>query len=220
VSNCHKWLYVPRGCAMFHVPKRNQPLILSTFPTSHGYAPIMRPGKPPINNPLPPSTKPRFIEMFEFVGTADYSPYLCIPAALEFRREICGGEDAIMTYSHDIVMQGAQRIAEILGTEIMDNDAHTMTRQCCMINVRLPIQAGVDVIGEQQLKRVNAFIGETLIRDYHSFVATVFHNGIWLARLSGQIYLEMEDFEFAGRALLDVCDGIKRDEGGVWKVRN
>ncbi|RFU35946.1 hypothetical protein B7463_g410, partial [Scytalidium lignicola] len=215
VSNCHKWLYVPRGCAILYVPTRNQALIRSSFPTSHGFAPVLRPGKTPIANPLPPSGKPPFIEMFEFVGTMDYSPYFSIPAALKFRTEVCGGEKRIMEYCTTIVYDGAQRVANILGTEVLDNEQRTVTGQNCMVNIRLPLKLGED-IGDDHKGMVVAHISKELVTTYRTFIATVFHNGNWWARLCGQVYLEIEDFEYGGRCLLVVCDNIKKDT--MWRT--
>lgn len=40
----------------------------------------------------PGNGKSAFESLFEFVATSDDTPYLCIPAALHFRAEVCGGE--------------------------------------------------------------------------------------------------------------------------------
>lgn len=201
---------MPRGCALLHVPTRNQHLMRSSLPTSHGFTPVLRPGKVAIANPLPPSDKGPFVEMFEFVGTMDYSSYLCIPAALAFRADVCGGEQKIMEYSSALAYRGAQRVAQILGTEALDNEERTMTSQSCMVNVRLPLKLGEDV-GEVRRGAVVAHISQELVDEYQGFIATVFHNGSWWARVCGQIYLEIEDFEHGGRCLLEVCEKIKKD---------
>lgn len=94
LTSRNRWLYVPRGCAVLYVPRRNQHLMRSSLPTSHWYEPVPRPGKQPTPNPLPPSTKSNFVQQFEFVGTVDNASLLCIPAAIKFRKDICGGEEA------------------------------------------------------------------------------------------------------------------------------
>lgn len=217
VSNCHKyatntfpyyvyeykadsllrWLYVPRGCAVLHVPKRNQAHIRTSFPTSHGFTPVIHPGSIPIPNPLPNSGKPPFIEMFDYVGTVDYSPYFCIPAALKFRAEVCGGEKNIMDYCTTVAWQGARIVANILGTEVLDNEQGSLTNQTCMVNVRLPLTLGKD-IGEQHKGMVVSHISKELVDSHRTFIATVFHYDAWWARLCGQIYLALEDFQRGG----------------------
>ena len=157
-----RWLYTPRGCAVLHVPKRNQHLIRTTYPTSHGYVP--GPSAPPsIRNPLPPNNdKSEFVNLFQFVATADNTPYYCVPAALNFRQNLCqGGEEGIYNYIRDLAQRGADLLALLLGTEVMDDldegrGLRTMgslegsvgsgrvgwqggLRDCAMANVLLPI---------------------------------------------------------------------------------
>ncbi|KAF3065926.1 hypothetical protein GL218_09229 [Daldinia childiae] len=89
VSNCHKWLYVPRSCAVLYVPFRNQSLIASTVPTSHGY--ISKSGDR--FNPLPKSHPSPFVNNFQFMGTLDTSAYLCVKDAIVWREQTFGSED-------------------------------------------------------------------------------------------------------------------------------
>ncbi|KAG0650477.1 PLP-dependent C-S lyase [Hyphodiscus hymeniophilus] len=210
VSNCHKWLYTPRACAIFYIPFRNQHLIRTTIPTSHGYEPI---------SPTPPETpdgKTPFVHMFEFVATIDYSPYLCIPAALSFRRRICGGEEAIRTYCFDIARAGGQRTAEILGTEVMGAkfEGSRMT-ECAFANVKLPVRfESADEKGFQAKdgERIGMWINRRAVQDFDTYLQIKYQpDGLWV-RLSGQIYLEMSDFEWVACRLKELCERVEKGE--------
>lgn len=222
VSNCHKWLHVPRGCAIFHVPVRNQSLMRSTLPTSHGFEP--RDSK--IASPLPKSafvdgSKSAYTSNFEFVGTIDNAPYLCIPEAIKWRESI-GGEEKIRQYCWTLAKEGAEHIASVLGTEILDNDTQTLTK-CCLSNVRLPISVvkAQEVATKSGLNQdevgmlVRDWLSRTLIDDYGTFIQTLFYGGSWWSRLSGQVYLEMADFEWAAETLKAICE---RADRGEWAV--
>ncbi|CAI6334071.1 unnamed protein product [Periconia digitata] len=216
-SNCHKWFHVPRGCAILHVPNRNQHLIRSTLPTSHGFIPLT--GN--IASPLPPSDEPRsaFENNFQFVGTIDNSPYLCIPEAIRWRERL-GGEKAIRQYCHTLAQHGSRRIAQILGTKIMDNSSGSLT-QCTMVNVLLPIDLGA--IKASAVKagiepgtvglEVRNWLAQTMVKEHATFIQTLFAEGQWWARLSGQVYLDMDDFEWAGKVLEQVSE---RANKGDW----
>lgn len=221
-SNCHKWLYTPRGSAVLYVPQRNQHLIRSSLPTSHAFEPRPRPGAVRAPNPLPPSDKSNFVQQFEFVGTVDNASLLCIPAALDFRRTVCGGEAAIMSYCWELARKGGLAAAEVLGTEVMDNDDSTLTRQCSMVMVRLPTQirnaeAGTEGVAPEQAAGVQAWICETLVKQHNTFVAVVWYKGKLWARFSAQIYLEESDFVWGAKVLKGMCETIMA--GGVLSVR-
>ncbi|KAF2025646.1 PLP-dependent transferase [Setomelanomma holmii] len=224
VSNCHKWLLVPRGCAVFYVPVRNQVLMRSTLPTSHGFAPKGT----TIASPLPKSafvdeSKTAYVSNFEFVGTIDNAPYLCIPEGLKFREGL-GGEEVIRKYCWTLAQQGAKLVGKELGTEVLENSTNTLGR-CCLSNVRLPIsvataqayaaKAGVEEAGVGGV--VRDWLSKTLIDDYGTFIQSLFYNGAWWARLSGQVYLEMADFEWAAETLKKVCTRV---EAGEWTGKN
>ena len=214
VSNCHKWLLVPRGCAVFYVPLRNQPIMRSTLPTSHGFQPRPRPGIEYVN-PLPASNKSAYVTNFEFVGTVDPAPYLCVPAALKWRREVCGGEERIREYCVWLNKKASERVAEILGTEYMECEEGTL-RECNMSNVRLPLD--VEEIGKMCVRRGERFNGDQL-RDWMTlkcmlghgvFMQFVYYNNAWWLRLCSQIYLDLSDFEWAARVLKRVCEDVRK----------
>lgn len=218
VSNCHKWLHVPRGCALFYVPERNQHLIRSTLPTSHGFVPEPNEGGAAINNPLPPSGKSEFVTNFEFVGTQDDAPILCVPAALEWRSKLSWngktGEDAAFGYIHHLAKKSGTIVSDILGTEILENESGTLGN-CCFSNVRLPLSAS-QLAGSDTGKRmeIGQWIAKVLIEEYDTFIAIIFFGDAWWVRLSAQVYLTEEDFVWAGNTLKEVCGRV---DNGEWK---
>ncbi|KAI0397751.1 PLP-dependent transferase [Xylariaceae sp. FL0594] len=203
VSNCHKWLFVPRSCAVFYVPLRNQHLIKATLPPSHGYVP--KTGSR--FNPLPPSPKPAFISNFEFVGTVDNSAFVCVKEAIEWRRRVLGGEEAIMQYTQSLAREGGKRVAGILGTEVLDNESGTLTK-CAMTNVALPIDPGVASVETQDRML------RTMVNEFKTFIPLIIHGGKVWARLSAQVYLGLEDFDWAGHMLLELCRRVRCMEKG------
>ncbi|KAI1432901.1 pyridoxal phosphate-dependent transferase [Xylaria sp. CBS 124048] len=201
VSNCHKWLFVPRSCAVFYVPLRNQHLIVTTLPTSLGYT--SKSGSR--FNPLPPSAKSAFINNFQFVGTLDTSPLVCVKQAIEWRERVLGGESRIREYNQTLAREGGQVVARILGTEALDNKARSMSR-CAMTNVALPID--VSLLSAATLD----WMMRTMVKEYKTFIAMITHADRLWARLSAQVYLDLDDFEWAGRILLELCERVKKGE--------
>ncbi|KAL9002441.1 MAG: hypothetical protein Q9188_004629 [Gyalolechia gomerana] len=213
VSNCHKWLYVPRGCAIFYVPQRNHHLIRTSIPTSHGFEPFPAESQEVLFNPLPAGNRSYFIGLFQFVGTSDVGPYLCIEEALRFRQEVCGGDRQIMDYCENLSYEGGRKVAETLGTEVMENSTKTLTK-CCMTNVKLPVRIGE---GQGEVKETDAFavvawLAQKLNEEYNMFAPPFYHEGhIWV-RFSSQIYLEMDDFAGGAQAYKELCERVGRGE--------
>ncbi|KAH7128663.1 pyridoxal phosphate-dependent transferase [Dendryphion nanum] len=218
VSNCHKWLLTPRGSAVFHVPLRNQHLLRSTLPTSHGFIPVPKPGRK-IATPLPVvGVKSPWVTAFEFVGTIDSAPYLCVPTALAYRERL-GGESRIQSYCHALARAAAHRTASLFGTAVLDNSTQSHTN-CCLSNVRLPLDpaaitafaATQNIEAEEVGLEVRNWISKTLVEEYATFMAVLWYKGDWWVRWSAQVYLELGDFEEAAGRLAVVCGRVGKGE--------
>lgn len=206
VSNCHKWIFTPRSCAILYVPKRHQAMMRSTLPTSHGFVPRVSPSETT-------EDETSFVSNFEFVGTADNLAFLTVAKAIRWRETICGGEKQIRDYCIGLARKGGQRVAEILGTSILDNDAHTLT-ECFMVNVLLPLDQPTSGAGSLVMNgdfagaTVTDWMQKTMIKEFKTFMPVFPFQGSWWVRLSGQIYLEESDFEWAGWTLKELCERL------------
>ena len=204
-----RWLYVPRPCAVFHVPKRNQHIIRSSLPTSHGFMPLPTNGKE-IFSPLPMQGKSPFVHLFDFVATQDLSSYLCIEEALRFRREVCGGEEKIMNYCRQISNEAGKQAAEILGSEVMEK-AESSFNVCAFSNIKLPLKMGngKGEVPEPDAVKVLKWVSKQLIDTYDTYATLYYHGKSFWVRFSGQIYLELEDFSRGAWALNALCERVR-----------
>ncbi|KAJ6126924.1 hypothetical protein N7523_002536 [Penicillium sp. IBT 18751x] len=228
VSNCHKWLYTPRSCAVLYVPKRNQHFMRTTLPTSWGFIPSPSSTdtrQSVLADPNAVKKSTLFEDLFEFVATSDDSAYICIPTALQFRKEVCGGEEAVMSYCINLAIEAADIVANILGTEVLQEPdlkpgETSNMRQCAMATVRLPIAVSDEpvsgaavTISPNEAPGVFSWIQTTLMKEHDTFVP-VFQHGSWLwTRLSAQTYLDKTDFEWLGGILRDLCEQVVKKEG-------
>ncbi|KAL7415115.1 PLP-dependent transferase [Mrakia frigida] len=191
-GNAHKWLMSHRGGTLFFVPKRNQHLILSSFPTSAFYYSK--------NYPKYARTKEwTFVEQFDWTGTIDFSPFLSISPAMDFR-DWLGGEQAITIYCHDLALKGGARMAELLGTGIMDNKKGELTAN--MVNVYFPDNFPHV---ESQGGIINGLLFE------HNFrVGAGFHDGRWFARCSAQVFCDITDFEHGAKVIQEISNSLQK----------
>ncbi|KAL0945444.1 hypothetical protein HGRIS_000934 [Hohenbuehelia grisea] len=188
VSNCHKWLFAKRGCAVLYVPFRNQHIIKTSIPTSYLYTSPAS-GKPPV-----------FGEQFERNGAIDYVPFLSVSHALEFRAWL-GGEQRINEYCHKVALEGGRRLAEILGTTVLDPDGSLTLN---MVDVELPLSTEIQPSWE-----LVAVLQQKLIQEHKIYAGHHFHNGKWWTRCSTQVYNDLNDFETLGKVWPIVCKEVE-----------
>ena len=97
-GNCHKWLCAPKGAAFLHV-RRDRQHRIRPLTISHGANSTRR-------------DVSRFRLEFDWVGTQDFTPFLCVPEALRFMGSLLpGGWSELMEHNR----QSALRARNILG---------------------------------------------------------------------------------------------------------
>lgn len=148
---------------------------------------------------------------------------MTVSAALDFR-QMLGGEERIMAYKRELAIQGGIAASRILGTSVMDVPGNQLT--AAMVNVRLPIVFPPTSSGEGRdkgrewdpandlmwIRGGHNYFFETQMNEFKLATMVFAHDGkIWV-RFSAEVYLEVSDFEYAARVLLEICRRINAGE--------
>lgn len=147
-GNLHKWVCAPKGCAFLHVRRDLQPKIRPTV-ISHG-----------ANSKR--TDRSRFQLEFDWVGTQDPTPYLCVPAALDFMGALVpGGWPALMELNHRAAVEARAQLLEVVPQPL----------PCppellgAMASVEIPFDPGDRLFQEFNIEvPVIRFAGKTLVR--------------------------------------------------------
>jgi len=103
-GNAHKWLCAPKGAAFLHV-RRDRQSELHPLVISHGY-------------PL------GFRAEFDWTGTVDPTPWLCIPEAIRYLGGLLpGGWPELMARNRSLALQARDTLCGALGVEAPVPDA-------------------------------------------------------------------------------------------------
>lgn len=103
-ANCHKWLCTPKGAGFLYV-RRDLQTRIHPLVTSHG-ATSKR------------DDRSKFFAEFDWTGTMDPTPYLCVPKAIEtLAGMVPGGWAEIRWRNHTLVMAGRRALCDALGIE-------------------------------------------------------------------------------------------------------
>ena len=131
-GNLHKWVCAPKGAAFLHARADR---IEMTMPAviSHGY------------NAEVESPEDRYHELFDWLGTDDFSAWAVVPDALRLVGGLeAGGWDGVMKRNHDLVLHGRRLIAEAVGIPLPAPDEMVGS----MASVVLPDATGPDPGGD------------------------------------------------------------------------
>lgn len=160
-ATAHKWLYAPKGTAFLHARDpgaiRLRPLAVSHYGAE----------------PFPLS--------FDYVGTRDVTPFLTVPAALDFIDGL-GGAAALRDYMHDLSRAAVPVLARLGAEPIAPASMFAALRAW-----HLPQRRAVTPEDAQDL--INGFWDRHRIQ-----VAASAFKGRLLLRLSAQAYVGLEDY--------------------------
>lgn len=191
-SYLHKWLYVPRGCAVLYVdPKYHQQI--QPMPLIHTYVdPFEKLSSERLDGLM--SSK------FALEGAKWFPSLACVSEALRFRRETCGGEDAIREYCFLLAREVADLIESTwLGAKVIENLSKSLLT--AMVSAFIPLTEEQVNIVRSDFFSFNDFVLTHLIDEYKTLAPLCIHNGKVAVRFSCQIYNELSDFEHALKAI-------------------
>jgi len=108
-GNCHKWLCAPKGAGFLWVRRdlqaRIRPLIVSHAANS------------------PRNDRSYFLQSADWTGTLDPTPYLCVPAAIEFLGNLFpGGWPELMATNHRLALAAHDLLTDNLRTKPLTPD--------------------------------------------------------------------------------------------------
>lgn len=104
-GNLHKWCCAPKGAAFLHVRRDRQAGLHPTV-TSHG-----------ANSPR--RDRSRFLLEFDWTGTDDWTPVLCVPVALRLLGSVLpGGWDELRQRNHALALGARRTLAAALSVPL------------------------------------------------------------------------------------------------------
>lgn len=185
-SNCHKWLFGPKGTAFLHVKKEHQKMI-QPLVASHGY-------------------HSGWNAKFIWFGTADYTPFIVISTALEFYQKI-GGEKSVMAHNNKLVEDASSYLIEKWKTNKVFTDtknSHLHQAALCTIRVPdgIPVWGGIASTPAEKA----VYLQECLYNKHCIEIpCMVLANKVWI-RISGQIYNHIHEYEKLADAVLQIVN--------------
>ncbi len=167
-GNLHKWVCTPKGSAFLYVAAawrdRVHPLVIS-----HGYG-------------------SGFEAEFDWIGTADPSPWLCIPAALEFQEGL--GWEQTRAYNYSLAMEGRELLAQALRVRAPIPDDRSLS--VGMAVVPFPGRA---------LPGVPQALNARMFKEHRIEVPfTAYDDRLWI-RISAQRYNHIDQYRRLARVL-------------------
>jgi isopenicillin-N epimerase len=124
-GNCHKWLCAPKGAGFLYARAELRDQVRPNV-ISNGAS-------------MPTARRPRFRNEFDWQGTLDPTPWLCVPEAIRCVGALLpGGWPALIARNHALALEARRTLCAALGTTPPAPDALL----ACMASLPLPAVDG------------------------------------------------------------------------------
>lgn len=189
-SNCHKWLFCPKGVAFLHVRKDLQGLI-KPLVISHG-----------MTSPLQEMS--RFRHEFDWTGTKDLSGFCVLPFVIEHINQIGGSIDEIMRKNRKLLIFARNLICERLKIDKPCPDY--------MITSIATIKLPVNLLSKNEFPNIQDPdpLHWQLMKKYQIQVPVWYWpdpEGRYI-RISSQIYNNEEEYKYLAESLVDLLNKV------------
>lgn len=177
-GNAHKWLCAPKGAAFLHV-RRDRQQDLHPGAISHGYPAGFR-------------------AEFDWTGTFDPTPWLCIPESLRFMGALLpGGWPAVMSANHDLALQARATLLESTGVQKPCPDSMVGS----MASLPLPQASAGSPAQRLDHRGLHDWFRARGVETW------LYPNPVPLLRVSAQLYNDIDQFNLLARLLEEALHG-------------
>jgi isopenicillin-N epimerase len=180
-SNLHKWVCAPKGCAFLHIDKKYKDDIYPLC-VSHGQN---------------LSTSSRFI----FMGTRDYSAFLCIKPSFDFFKYF--GVEECHLYQRTLIREAYQLLISRFNTcGVLETYNDEYIGKFATIKLPLP---NVEFPGKNNVEK-SISMQNQLYEKYKIEVPFMVLNEEFYIRISAQIYNELSEYQFLADSLIELLN--------------
>ena len=160
-GNAHKWFFAPRGCGLLWTAPGRQEMTRPAVP-SHG-------------------TDKGYTEAFDWIGTRDVTPWLCLAAAAQAFEEF-GGE-RLIARNRQLAAEAADTLVTAAGGAV----SAPPSMRAAMATICFPVRPGAPSDGHLRIR--------ASLREQGVVAAANVLNGFLCLRLSAQIYNSIADYQ-------------------------
>ena len=177
-GNAHKWLCAPKGAAFLHV-RRDRQAQLHPNVISHGYT-------------------AGFHAEFDWTGTFDPTPWLCIPEALRFMAALLpGGWPQVMAANRDLTLKARAVLLESSGAGVPCPEAMLGS----MASIPLPPAAAGTPAHRLDCRGLHDWFRERGVETW------LHPHPVPLLRISAQLYNDLDQFKKLASLLEEALHG-------------